>query len=50
MAAIDLAALPPVITVPGIARWLGWATPEPDDSIESYEAYLERLSEEASHA
>lgn len=49
MAAIDLAALPPVITVPGIARWLGWTAPEPDDSIESYEAYLIRISQEASN-
>lgn len=46
MPAIDLAALPPVITVPGISRWLGATTPEPDDSVESYEAYLERLSEQ----
>ena len=35
-----------VITVPGIARWLGSTTPEPDDSVESYEAYLIRISEQ----
>ncbi|MEY9995808.1 hypothetical protein ABIE67_007840 [Streptomyces sp. V4I8] len=47
MAAIDLAALPPTIVVPGIAAWLGWTPPEPDDSVDSYEAYLNRLTEEA---
>jgi hypothetical protein len=46
-AVIDLAALPPSVVVPGIARWLGWTPPEPDDSEESYEAYLERISREA---
>ena len=50
MPVFDLAALPPVITIPGIGRWLGWTTPEPDDAVESYETYLERLSQEASHA
>lgn len=35
-----------VITVPGIARWLTGAAPEPDDSVESYEAYLNRISEQ----
>lgn len=35
-----------VITVLGVARWLGYTTSDPDDSIESYEAYLERLSEQ----
>jgi hypothetical protein len=46
-AVIDLAALPPSVVVPGIASWLGWTQPEPDDSEESYEAYLERISREA---
>jgi len=50
MTVFDLAALPPVITVPGIGRWLGSTTPEPDDAVESYEAYLIRISEQASHA
>lgn len=42
----DLAALPPTVVVPGIARWLGWTQPEPDDSTESYDDYLDRLSQE----
>ena len=50
VAAIDLAALPPVMVVPGIGRWLGWSAPEPDDSIDPYEAYLNRISQETSHA
>ena len=45
MPAIDLAALPPVVVVPGLARWLGWTPPEPADE-ESYEAFLERISQD----
>ena len=45
-AVVDLAALPPTVVVPGIARWLGWTPPEPDDSEESYEQFLERISQE----
>jgi len=44
MSAVDLAALPPVVVVPGIARWLGWTQPEPDDNEETYEAFLERIA------
>jgi hypothetical protein len=44
---VDLAALPPVVVVPGIARWLGWTPPEPDDNDDTYEAYLQRISREA---
>jgi len=36
-----------VITVPGIATWLGATPPTPDDSVDSYDAYLEHLSQEA---
>lgn len=46
-AVIDLAALPPSVVVPGIAAWLGWTAPEPDESVETYEDYLEHLSREA---
>lgn len=46
-AVIDLAALPPTIVVPGLAAWLGQTPPEPDTTDDSYEAYLERLSQEA---
>lgn len=46
MTAIDLAALPSSVVVPGIAAWLGWTPSEPDDSVESYEDYLDRLSQE----
>jgi len=47
-AVIDLAALPPSVVVPGIARWLGWTAPDPDDDTEeSYEAFLDRISREA---
>jgi hypothetical protein len=47
MAAIDLAALPPVVVVPGLARWLGWTPPQPaDEPGETYEAFLERISRE----
>jgi hypothetical protein len=44
-AIVDLAALPPVVVVPGLARWLGIPEPadEPDDS---YEAFLDRISQE----
>jgi hypothetical protein len=39
------------IVVPGLARWLGWTPPQPaDDQGETYEAFLERISREASHA
>jgi hypothetical protein len=44
---VDLTALPPVVIVRGIANWLGVPTPA-EDIDESYEAYLERLSEAAS--
>lgn len=44
--AIDLAALPPSIVVPGIAAWLGTVTPDPDEGVESYEDFLNRLSGE----
>ncbi|MFE2563133.1 hypothetical protein [Streptomyces mirabilis] len=46
-AAIDLAALPPSVVVPGIAAWLGWVAPEPVEPVESYEDYLQRISQEA---
>ena len=47
-AVIDLAALPPtVIVVPGIAAWLGWTAPETDEPADSYEAFLQRISQEA---
>ncbi|MDX3549545.1 hypothetical protein PV724_44530 [Streptomyces europaeiscabiei] len=39
------------IVVPGLARWLGWTPPKPaDEPEETYEAFLERISREASHA
>ncbi|WP_432027404.1 hypothetical protein [Streptomyces sp. 1222.5] len=44
---VDLAALPPTVVVPGIARWLGWTPPEPADDEEGYEQFLERISREA---
>ncbi|CUW31717.1 hypothetical protein [Streptomyces reticuli] len=46
-AVVDLAALPPTVVVPGIARWLGWTPPEPADAEETYEDFLERISREA---
>jgi hypothetical protein len=48
MSAIDLAALPPVIVVRGIAAWLGWTAPVPDEPDDSYEEFLNQLAEEAS--
>jgi hypothetical protein len=43
-AVIDLCALPDTgLVVPGLAAWLGY--PPADDEPETYEAYLERLSE-----
>lgn len=45
-AVVDLAALPPSVVVPGIARWLGWTPPEPADDEETYEQFLERISQE----
>jgi hypothetical protein len=42
-AAVALAALPPTVVVPGIARWLGKTPPEPD-AEESYEDFLQRIS------
>lgn len=47
MSAIDLAALPPTIVVPGIAAWLGWTAPAPDEPADDYEAFLNQLTEEA---
>jgi hypothetical protein len=44
--AIDLAALPPTIVVPGIAAWLGWTAPEADDT-DDYGDFLNQLTEEA---
>lgn len=46
MAAIDLAALPPVMVVPGIGRWLGIGDEPEAEPEESYEAYLIRISEQ----
>jgi hypothetical protein len=46
-AVIDLAALPPSVVVPGIARWLGWTHPEVDEVEDSYEQLLDRISREA---
>lgn len=36
-----------VVVVPGIAAWLGWTAPEPDETEDSYEAFLDRISREA---
>lgn len=47
-AVIDLAALPPHVVVPGIAHWLGIDQPAvSDDTEDGYEAYLDRISQEA---
>lgn len=46
-AVIDLAALPPSVVVPGIAHWLGIDQPAAEETEETYEAYLERISREA---
>jgi len=48
--AIDLAALPSVIVVPGIAAWLGWTAPVSDEPVDGYEAFLNQLTEEARNA
>ena len=42
-APVDMAALPPVLVVPGLAVWLGIRRPadEPDD----YDTYLQQLSQ-----
>lgn len=45
-AVIDLAALPPAVIVPGIAAWLGWTPPETDEAADSYDDYLNRISQE----
>jgi hypothetical protein len=45
-AVIDLAALPPSVVVPGIARWLDWTPAESDDAEDSYEQFLKRISQE----
>lgn len=49
-AVIDLAALPPSVVVPGIAHWLGWTAPEPEEPEDSCEAYLQRIIQEANRA
>jgi hypothetical protein len=36
-----------VVTVPGLAAWLGWEPPQPDGSVDPYGAYLEGLSQRA---
>ena len=46
MTVFDLAALPPVMVVPGIGRWLGIAAEPEAESEETYETYLIRLSEQ----
>lgn len=43
--AVDLAAMPPTIVVPGIAAWLG--QPVPDEPADDYETFLNQLTEEA---
>jgi hypothetical protein len=43
-AVIDLAALPPTVVVPGLARWLGYD--QPDEEPDAYEQFLERISQE----
>jgi hypothetical protein len=45
-AVIDLAALPPSVVVPGIARWLGWTPAEPEESEDFYEQFLDCISQE----
>ncbi len=40
----DLAALPPVVVVPGIAHWLGLQPT--DDEPDDYDTYLTRISQE----
>lgn len=47
MAPVDLTALPQVVIVPGIARWLGRDLAEPVEPLESYEDFLDRISREA---
>jgi hypothetical protein len=44
-APVDLAALPPVVVVPGIAAWLG--QPTANDEPDEYEALCQQLSQEA---
>jgi len=41
-APVDMAALPPVVVVPGIAAWLGY--PPADDEPDEYEQILARLA------
>jgi hypothetical protein len=43
-AVIALAALPPKVVVPGVARWLGYD--RPDEEPDAYEQFLERISRE----
>lgn len=43
-AVVDLAALPPTVIVPGLRHWLG--IEQPEDEPETYEDFLERISQE----
>ncbi len=43
-AAVALAALPPVVVVPGIAAWLG--VDQPADEPDDYDTYLNQLSQD----
>jgi hypothetical protein len=43
-AVIDLGALPPSVVVPGLLHWLG--IDQPQDEPETYEQFLERISQE----
>ncbi|WP_369167855.1 hypothetical protein AB5J49_08235 [Streptomyces sp. R28] len=47
MTAVDLAALPPVVIVRGIASWLGVTDQTDSEPAETYEDYLNRISQEA---
>lgn len=37
------------VVVPGIARWLGVPQPAADEPEDTYEAYLERISQKTTH-
>lgn len=47
MAAIDLAAMPPVVIVRGIANWLGLPEQPDTEPEETWEALCARISKEA---
>jgi hypothetical protein len=49
-ASLDAILTAPTVVVPGLHHWLGIPQPDADEPDDAYEAYLNRISQEAPHA